>query len=169
MLSRLRFTSLLMSTTLVALSACDRDPLPEEARDCSFNVDRSEDSALQEGAPEIVIGEGQGSDFFGWEEGEVVERIVGGQGLSMIMPTVRLRGAGQENGCLHVRIYEPTEDPEPTFDYKDEAHEFVTVGDDLEAGPLYVPIDGNELDLRVVVTPIDRSWQSVGRIRVTAQ
>ncbi len=137
--------------------------VPDENEDCVFDGQVPDEQPPADDAPITWLGSGAGDDFTAWEAGEIVTTVVGGQGSSMITPYIRLDETGfSERTCVNVRIDMLMAGGEEIVGGAWNAYSFDPLGDSLQAGPIYVPIDDpsqSDVILHVVIDGPD--FQSI--------
>lgn len=164
------------------VGACDLRPPhmssnngDDENPDCAWEGDAALDEELQEDAPALELGfVDTDGEYSPWTPGSEVSIVMGGQGLEMVTPTVRVVGPPDlDETCLHVSIemrYAGETGEDSAVAWAENAYEFRRDGDDLLAGPIWVPFDvwGVDDDFDTVAVVTAGEWQSVLELTVHA-
>jgi hypothetical protein len=166
------------------VTACHDDvEIPDENPECAWDGDVAEDPGLQVDAPEVQVGENDDEGvFIPWIDGDTVQGVGGGQGLVMLLPILRVVGAGEamevgDEVCLYVELVytgpvgEDTDSGEQVDGGVSKAFVFtVSEEGDLTAGPLWAPFEGSTVndvfDVHVRVRGDD--FESTAELRVHA-
>lgn len=146
----------------VSSSAGCPDPGPEPGEDCIAQRPAAELSSLPTRV--VELGSGTGADFRAWTEGASVPVTVGGQGFSMLTPSLRLAadGEGMSDACYWVNLEPVTADGETSADgigWFEGGLVFSPGSDGLTAGPIFSPLEndtpGQAVYYRVTVASED--------------
>jgi hypothetical protein len=100
-------SSLALGALLVTLPGCflfnpDNSP-PDQVATCQGpSLGNPPPSAMRK----VAVGDGTGSDFHAYQEGDTVHLVTGGQGLTMMTPVVRVEAAPGDPSemCLFVHL-----------------------------------------------------------------